>query len=51
MEEEARAVLAEETIPNIDLAGTVHARFRALGGVELRLPARRSIRETPKPGR
>lgn len=56
MEEEARrllrAALAEdEAARERNLAEDIHARFRPLGGVELRLPARQAIREPPKPGR
>ena len=55
MEEEARTLL--RTALEVDapaagnLADTIRARFRRLGGVELRLPARVPIREPPKPRR
>src|SRR5262245_493579 len=55
MEEEARrllrAALNETAAPERNLAESVRARFRRLGGVELRLPARGPVREPPKPGR
>ena len=55
MEEEARtllrAALRDEVAPRSNLAEAIRARFRRLGGVELRLPAREPIREPPKPGR
>ena len=55
MEEEARtllrAALRDEVTPRSNLADTIRARFRRLGGVELGLPAREPIREPPKPGR
>jgi plasmid stability protein len=55
MEEEARTLL--RTALEVDapaarnLADAIRARFRRLGGVELRLPAREPIREPPKPRR
>ena len=55
MEDEARTILrkalAEGTHSPVDLASAVHARFRPLGGVELRLPARDPMREPPKPAK
>jgi plasmid stability protein len=55
MEEEARrllrAALSEETAPKGTLAEAIRQRFRPLGGVELRVPARQAMREPPKPGR
>ena len=56
MEEEARTLLRaalrdEVATPGSSLAESIHARFRRLGGVELRLPAREPIREPPKPRR
>lgn len=56
MEEEARtllkAALREEiATPRSSLAESIRDRFRKLGGVELRLPAREAIREPPEPGR
>jgi hypothetical protein len=56
MEEEARTLLKaalrdEAATPGSSLAESIRARFRRLGGVELRLPAREPIREPPKPGR
>ncbi|MGE0455593.1 MAG: plasmid stabilization protein [Vicinamibacteria bacterium] len=55
MEEEARsllrAALSEEPAAAGDLAKAIGTRFRRLGGVELRLPAREPMREPPKAGR
>ena len=55
MEEEARTLLRtallEETGAGGNLADAIRARFRRLGGVELRLPAREPMREPPKLGR
>jgi plasmid stability protein len=55
MEEEARtllrAALTGDATPRGNLAQAIQARFRRIGGVELRLPAREPIREPPKPGR
>jgi plasmid stability protein len=55
MEEEARtllrAALTDDSAPMGNLASAIRARFRRLGGVELRLPAREPMREPPKPGR
>lgn len=55
MEEEARtllrAALRDDSAPMGNLASAIRARFRRLGGVELRLPAREPMREPPKPGR
>jgi plasmid stability protein len=55
MEEEARtllrAALTEDSVPGGNLADAISARFRRLGGIELRLPARDPIREPPKIGR
>jgi antitoxin FitA len=52
MEEEARnilrAALTEGTKPRGSLGRAIHQRFKALGGVELQLPAREPIREPPK---
>lgn len=52
MEEEARQILREalardESAPG-NLAARIHARFRALGGVNLEIPERGLIREPPK---
>jgi plasmid stability protein len=53
MEEEARrllrAALQDEVASKGNLGDAIRARFRRLGGVELRLPARGPIREPPKP--
>jgi plasmid stability protein len=53
MEEEARtllrAALRDDAPPAKNLADAIRARFRRLGGVELRLPARASTRVPPKP--
>jgi len=55
MEEEARtllrAALRDDVTPGGNLAVAIRARFRRLGGVELRVPAREPMREPPKPGR
>ena len=55
MEEEARtllrAALSEDIVGEGNLADAIRARFRGLGGVELRLPAREPMREPPKHGR
>jgi plasmid stability protein len=55
MEEEARTLLRtalrEDTVAGGNLADAIRARFRRLGGVELRLPAREAMREPPKIGR
>jgi len=55
MEDEARkilrAALAEETAPERSLADAIHTRFRAIGGVDLRLPLRKAMRAPPKPGK
>ena len=55
MEEEARtllrAALTEDPVAGGNLADAIHARFRRLGGVELRVPAREPMREPPKLGR
>ena len=55
MEEEARtllrAALRDEAPSQKNLADAIRARFRRLGGVELRIPAREPIREPPRPRR
>jgi len=55
MEEEARtllrAALTEDVVAGGNLADAIRARFRHLGGVELRLPGRQPTREPPKLGR
>lgn len=55
MEEEARTllrvVLGDDVPQAGNLADAIRARFRSLGGVELRLPSREPMREPPKPGR
>lgn len=55
MEEEARtllrAALTEDSSTAVNLAEVIRARFRPLGGIDLRLPARAPMREPPKPGR
>ena len=55
MEEEARTLLRvalrDDVSPAGNLADAIRARFRRLGGVELRLAARQPMREPPKPGR
>lgn len=51
MEEEARNILREaleaETALPRNLAAAVQKRFSALGGIELAIPARESMREPP----
>jgi len=55
MEEEARHILrsalTEETMPKRNLAEAIRLRFKSLGGVDIRLPAREPMREPPKPGK
>ncbi len=55
MEEEARTLLRtallEDSVGGGNLADAIRARFRRLGGVQLRLPARELMREPPKLGR
>ena len=55
MEEEARTLLRvalrDDVTPAGNLADTIRARFRRLGGVDLRLPAREAMREPPRPAR
>jgi plasmid stability protein len=55
MEEEARTILrvalSVDTPSATDLAAAIGARFRAMGGVELEIPPRESIRKPPKPAR
>ena len=53
MEEEARDILRRtfgEAPPPKDLGRAIHARFAALGGVELELPERGPMRPSPKLG-
>ncbi len=51
MEEEARqilrAALLEPATPAVDLGTRIRARFAALGGVELPVPAREAVRPPP----
>ena len=55
MEDEARTILrtalSEEASRPVDLASAVQARFRALGGVDIRVAAREPMREPPKPAK
>jgi antitoxin FitA len=55
MEEEARtllkAALTEDAVAGGNLADAISARFRQLGGVQLRLPIRQPMREPPKVAR
>ena len=55
MEEEARTLLRVALRDDVaaagNLADAIRARFRRLGGVELRVPVREPMREPPKPGR
>ena len=52
MEEEARqilrAALVERSPQPVRLASAIHARFAALGGVELDTPPREPMREPPR---
>ncbi|MDE0385790.1 MAG: plasmid stabilization protein [Defluviicoccus sp.] len=51
MEEEARDILRRavgEPAPPQDLGRAIHARFAALGGVELELPERGPMRPPPR---
>ena len=52
MEQEARVILRaaldQETSNGKDLASAIRARFEPLGGVELDIPPRRSLREPPR---
>ena len=53
MEEEARNILRHavgEAPPPKDLGRAIHARFAALGGVELELPQRGPMRTPPEFG-
>jgi len=53
MEEEARDILRRtvgEAPPPKDLGRAIHARFAALGGVELEFPERGPMRPPPKFG-
>ena len=50
MEEEARLILrkaVERKTGSKNLASTIRGRFAPLGGVELKLPTRRPMREPP----
>jgi plasmid stability protein len=50
MEEEAREILRQavtRVIAPKNLGQAIHARFAAIGGVELELPARGQMREPP----
>jgi len=51
MEEEAREILRSAVTAaspaSANLAQSIHRRFAALGGFDLRLPARDAIRPTP----
>jgi plasmid stability protein len=55
MEEEARTLLRLALLDPVPAAGNlaeaIRARFRRLGGVDLRLPPREPMREPPKPSR
>ena len=55
MEEEARNILRtaleENDATPRDLAAAIGARFRPLGGVDLALPARETMREPPAAGK
>ncbi|TVR95424.1 MAG: plasmid stabilization protein [Rhodospirillales bacterium] len=50
MEDEARDILRRSvstTAPPKNLGRAIHARFAALGGIDLQLPDRRPMREPP----
>jgi len=53
MEEEARQILntalhkPTQFVPEISIGRRIHSRFAALGGVELAVPARESMRPLP----
>jgi len=53
MEDEARnilrAALADETTNSANLADSIAKRFKKLGGLDLQIPPRGSIRKPPKP--
>ncbi|MCC6196897.1 MAG: plasmid stabilization protein [Burkholderiales bacterium] len=53
MEDEARnilrAALAEDAATPRDLGQSIHRRFKPLGGLDLRLPAREPMRKPPVP--
>jgi plasmid stability protein len=55
MEEEARTLLRSALRDDVaspgNLADAIGARFRRLGGVELRIPVRGPIREPPRSSR
>lgn len=55
MEEEAcdilREVLAKDATAPRDLGKAIGARFRTLGGVDLKIPAREVMREPPAPAK
>lgn len=55
MEDEARHILrtalAGEVQPSRNLAASIRRRFASIGGVELDLPPRESMREPPDFGR
>ncbi|MGY3452298.1 FitA-like ribbon-helix-helix domain-containing protein [Bradyrhizobium sp. USDA 4353] len=51
LEDEAREILRQavgDTAPAKNLGQRIHARFAALGGVELDLPERKPMREPPR---
>ena len=56
MEDEVRHILRTALSPesaagaDLNLGETIHRRFRALGGVKLKLPKRAPIRKPPKAG-
>ncbi len=54
MEDEVRhilkAALSEEPAETTNLGEAIPRRFRALGGVDIKLPERKSIRKPPKIG-
>ena len=53
IEEEARVILREalaEYPPPANLASAIHDRFAPMGGVELNIPSREPMRDTPEFG-
>jgi len=54
MEEEARAILREalatDAQPDVHLVDMIQRHFKKVGGIELQLPKRGSIRKPPRFG-
>ena len=53
MEDEARNILREalasDSAGPVNLAHAISSRFKSVGGVDLKLPVRESMREPPSP--